>query len=58
MLAEIYIEALLADPDLADQVWEAWFAGEISDFVAVWLWWTIVTQNAMNLNPDSGIRQT
>ena len=24
MLAEIYIEALLADEEAADQVWEAW----------------------------------
>ncbi len=26
MLTEIYIEALLVDEDLADQVWEAWDA--------------------------------
>jgi len=32
MLTEIYIEAL--DEELADQVWEAWFFGEISDAVA------------------------
>jgi len=25
MLTEIYIEALLADDEAADQVWEAWF---------------------------------
>ena len=29
MLTEIYIEALLVDEDLADEVWEAWDAGEI-----------------------------
>ncbi len=29
MLAEIYIEALLIDEELADQVWEAWDKGEI-----------------------------
>ncbi len=34
MLAEIYIEALLVDEDLADQVWEAWDKGEIDDQVA------------------------
>ncbi len=34
MLTEIYIEALLVEEELADQVWEAWDAGEISDFVA------------------------
>jgi hypothetical protein len=34
MLTEIYIEALLVDEDLADQVWEAWDIGEIDDQVA------------------------
>ena len=29
MLTEIYIEALLVDEELADQVWEAWDKGEI-----------------------------
>ena len=38
MLTEIYIEALLVDEGLADWVWEAWDAGEISDVVAVWAW--------------------
>ena len=35
MLTEIYIEALLVDEDLADQVWDA---GEINDLEA-WLAW-------------------
>ncbi len=34
MLTEIYIEALLVDEELADQVWEAWDKGEIDDQVA------------------------
>ena len=34
MLAEIYIEALLIEEELADQVWEAWDSGEIDDQVA------------------------
>ena len=34
MLAEIYVEALLANEALADQVWEAWDAGEIDDQIA------------------------
>ena len=38
MLTEIYIEALLVDKELADQVWEAWDAGEIDDLMA-WLAW-------------------
>ncbi len=41
MLTEIYIEALLADEELADQVWEAWDAGEIDDSLATWAWWMI-----------------
>ncbi len=31
MLAESYIEALLVDEELADQVWEAWEKGEIDN---------------------------
>jgi hypothetical protein len=41
MLSELYIEALLVDEELADQVWETWDKGEIDDQVA-WLgWWLI-----------------
>ncbi len=39
MLTEIYIEALLIDKDLADQVWEAWDKREIDDQVAWLVWW-------------------
>ncbi len=35
MLTEIYIEALLVDEELADQVWEAWYSGEIDDLAAL-----------------------
>ena len=38
MLTEIYIEALLLDEDLADQVWELWDAGESNDASAVLGW--------------------
>ncbi len=41
MLTEIYIEALLQDEELADQVWEAWDSGEISDDIAAWAWWIV-----------------
>ncbi len=37
MLTEIYIEALLVDEELADQVWEAWDVGEIDDFAVYFL---------------------
>ena len=39
MLTAIYIEALLVDEGLADQVWEAWDKGEIDDQVALLVWW-------------------
>ncbi len=41
MLTEIYIEALLVNEELADQVWKAWDKGEIDDRVAAWIWWAI-----------------
>ncbi len=41
MLTEIYIEALLVDEELADQVWEAWDAGEVSDLTACLAWMLI-----------------
>ncbi len=43
MLTEIYIEALLVDEELADQVWKAWDTGEIDDVVAFWACWIVVT---------------
>ncbi len=41
MLTETYIEALLVDEELADQVWEAWDADVIDDLAACWAWWLI-----------------
>ena len=41
MLAEIYIAALLVDEELADQVWELWNAGVITDDLAA-AWWCIL----------------
>jgi hypothetical protein len=51
MLTHLYIEALLADPEAADAVWEAWWDGELSDFVAAWAWWKI----ALNRVATSGL---
>jgi len=48
MLIEYYIEALIVDEVLADEVWEAWHAGEITDFMAVWAWLGIVVTLADN----------
>ena len=38
MLTEIYIEALLVDEELADEIWGAWNTGEINDLSACWSW--------------------
>jgi hypothetical protein len=38
MSVELYVEALLADEDLADQVWDLWDAWVITDEVAAWAW--------------------
>ncbi len=51
MLTELYIEALLVDEELADQVWEAWDAGEIDDQTA-WLAWLLITLNVRNSHSD------
>ncbi len=34
MLTRLYVEALLADPELADQVWELWHAEKLTDRAA------------------------
>ena len=47
MLTEIYIETLLVDDELADQVWEAWDAGEIDDAVVFIAWMMIARKNAL-----------
>ena len=46
MLTEIYIEALLVDEELADEVWEAWDCGVINDSEAAWCWWCIFIRAA------------
>ena len=43
MLTELYIEALLVDEELAEQVWEAWDAGVINDILAALAWWLVST---------------
>jgi len=50
MLTQLYIEALLVDEELADQVWEAWDAGGIDDLSA-WAAWLIVAVNCNSSNP-------
>ena len=41
MLTEIYIEALLVDEELADQVQEALMVGEIDDATAFLAWFMV-----------------
>jgi hypothetical protein len=41
MLTEIYIDALLVDGELADQVWEAWDAGKTDDQTVCMAWMLI-----------------
>lgn len=41
MLTEFYIEALLVDEDLADQVWYMWNAGVIDDELAAIAWFLL-----------------
>ena len=38
MLCQIYIEALLVDEELADQVWEAWIAEKLTDDAECIVW--------------------
>ncbi len=46
MLTEIYIEALLVNEELADQVWAAWDAGETSTETASMMWWWLIAAGA------------
>ena len=56
MLTEIYIEALLVDGELADQVWEAWDKGQIDDQVAWWVWWLITLTTRQNIQSSTTLR--
>ena len=38
MRCRMYVEALLVDEELADQVWEAWHGGEMQTIDAVLIW--------------------
>ena len=44
MIAEIYIEALLVNEELADQVWKAWNVAQI-DGVNPFLAWLFITNS-------------
>ena len=52
VLADVYIEALLVNQNLADQVWELWDAGVITDEIAAAAW-CIVTDEIGYQCPES-----
>ena len=52
MLTEIYIEALLVDEELADQVWELWGAGITTDAEAARAW-CMLANGLIKRNSDS-----
>jgi len=43
MLTGLYIDALLVDDELADQVWEAWDKAEIDDINAILTWLAVAS---------------
>ena len=47
MFARLYVEALLVDENLADRVWELWDAGIITDGVAAWAWWLVLSEQRL-----------
>jgi hypothetical protein len=52
MLTRLYVEALLVDENLADQVWEAWDAGVITDGMAAWAWLMLVASGPIEASPN------
>ena len=51
MLTRLYVEALLADPEVADQVWEVWAVGMIPDELAAWAW-CILAKSGRGSSPE------
>ncbi len=46
MFTEIYIEALLVNKELADQIWDLWDAGLINDVCACIVWWRVANHTS------------
>ena len=55
MLTRIYIEALLVDEELADQIWEAWDAQILNDGAAC-IAWTLIAGLPAEQYWDAGLR--
>ena len=51
MLTELYIEALLVDEELADQVWELWDARLIPEREAALAWRRITYYSGLGASP-------
>jgi len=56
MLSEIYIEALLADEEAADRVWEAWDKGGIDEDQAIAAWISCCTLTSRANNSGGSIK--
>lgn len=54
MPTEAYIDALLVDKVLADQIWGAWFFGAIDSGLA-FLAWTLIAEYRPNDDPKDAI---
>ncbi len=46
MLTEAYVEALLVDEELADQIWGAWNKGNLDNSAAYFAWMFISFSNS------------
>ena len=46
MLTRLYVEVLLVDSVLADEVWELWVVGMIPDSLAAAAWCTLILRSA------------
>lgn len=55
MLTELYVDALLADEVIADEVWDLWGAGAITDDIAAWAWSLIRRAEIVMLRAQFGI---
>ena len=52
MFTELYVEALLADENSADQVWELWTAAVITDDLSVRAWCILVASDPIEESPN------
>ena len=58
MLCEIYVEGLLVNEELADQVWKLWYVGLVSDELAAVAWLVISQEKWAMPRPICGADPT